>query len=131
MPLNKTTNPIHYINIVVQNFKFVNNKGGSFMNKVYEEYKIINVNEIEGARVHIKDKRIKEAIIRAENNIIRYGFKSPFEVEKTGNKYRITAGKIHFIAAKNMGYEEVPCLVRNRAKEAILFKLFKKYSLNV
>lgn len=28
MPLNKTTNPIHYINIVVQNFKFVNNKGG-------------------------------------------------------------------------------------------------------
>lgn len=131
MPLNKTTNPIHYINIVVQNFKFVNNKGGFFMNKVYEEYKIINVNEIEGARVHIKDKRIKEAIIRAENNIIRYGFKSLFEVEKTGNKYRITAGKIHFIAAKNMGYEEVPCLVRNRAKEAILFKLFKKYSLNV
>jgi hypothetical protein len=101
------------------------------MNKVYEEYKIINVNEIEGARVHIKDKRIKDAIIRAENNIIRYGFKSPFEVVKTGNKYRITAGRIHFIAAKNMGYEEVPCLVRNRAKEAILFKLLKKYSLNV
>lgn len=101
------------------------------MNKVYEEYKIINVNEIEGARVHIKDKRIKDAIIRAENNIIRYGFKSPFEVVKTGNKYRITAGRIHFIAAKNMGYEEVPCLVRNKAKEAILFKLFKKYSLNI
>lgn len=101
------------------------------MNKVYEEYKIINVNEIEGARVHIKDKRIKDAIIRAENNIIRYGFKSPFEVVKTGNKYRITDGRIHFIAAKNMGYEEVPCLVRNRAKEAILFKLLKKYSLNV
>ena len=101
------------------------------MNKVYEEYKIINVNEIEGARIHIKDKRIKDAIIRAENNIIRYGFKSPFEVEKTGNKYRITAGRIHFIAAKNMGYKEVPCLVRNKAKEAILFKLFKKYSLNV
>lgn len=101
------------------------------MNKVYEEYKIINVNEIEGARIHIKDKRIKDAIIRAENNIIRYGFKSPFEVEKTGNKYRITAGRIHFIAAKNMGYKEVPCLVRNKAKEAILFKLLKKYSLNV
>lgn len=101
------------------------------MNKVYEEYKMINVNEIGGAKVHIKDKRIKEAIIRAENNIIRYGFRSPFEVEKTGNKYRITAGRIHFIAAKNMGYEEVPCLVRNKAKEAILFKLFKKYSLNI
>lgn len=101
------------------------------MNKVYEEYKMINVNEIGGAKVHIKDKRIKEAIIRAENNIIRYGFKSPFEVEKTGNKYRITAGRIHFIAAKNMGYEEVPCLVRNKAKEAILFKLFKKYRLNI
>lgn len=101
------------------------------MNKVYEEYKMINVNEIGGAKVHIKDKRIKEAIIRAENNIIRYGFKSPFEVEKTGNKYRITAGRIHFIAAKNMRYEEVPCLVRNKAKEAILFKLFKKYSLNI
>ena len=101
------------------------------MNKVYEEYKMINVNEIGGAKVHIKDKRIKEAIIRAENNIIRYGFKSPFEVEKTGNKYRITAGRIHFIAAKNMGYEEVPCLVRNKAKEAILFKLYKKYSLNI
>lgn len=101
------------------------------MNKVYEEYKIINVNEIEGARVHIKDKRIKDAISRAENNIIRYGFKSPFEVQKTGNKYKITAGRIHFIAAKNMGYEVVPCLVRNRAKEAILFKLLKKYGLNV
>lgn len=101
------------------------------MNKVYEEYKIINVNEIEGARVHIKDKRIKDAISRAENNIIRYGFKSPFEVQKTGNKYKITAGRIHFIAAKNMGYEVVPCLVRNRAKEAILFKLLKKYVLNV
>lgn len=101
------------------------------MNKVYEEYKMINVNEIRGARVHIKDKRMKEAIIRAENNIIRYGFKSPFEVEKTGSKYRITAGRIHFIAAKNMGYEEVPCLVRNRAKEAILFKLLKKYSLYI
>lgn len=101
------------------------------MNKIYEEYKMINVNKIEGARVHIKDRRIKEAIIRAENNIIRYGFKSPFEVEKTGNKYRITAGRIHFIAAKNMGYEEVPCIVRNKAKEAILFKLLKKYSLNI
>ena len=101
------------------------------MNKVYEEYKMINVNEIKGARVHIRDKRIKDAIIRAENNIIRYGFKSPFEVEKTGNKYRITAGRIYFIAAKNMGYEEVPCLVRNKAKEAILFKLLKKYSLNI
>ena len=101
------------------------------MKKVYEDYKMINVNEIEGARVPIKDKRIKDAISRAENNIIRYGFKSPFEVQKTGNKYRITAGRIHFIAAKNMGYEVVPCLVRNRAKEAILFKLLKKYGLNV
>lgn len=101
------------------------------MNKIYEEYKMINVNEIEGARVPIRDKRIKDSISRAENNIIRYGFKSPFEVQKTGNKYRITAGRIHFIAAKNMGYEVVPCLVRNRAKEAILFKLFKKYGLNV
>lgn len=101
------------------------------MKKVYEEYKMINVNEIEGTRVPVKDRRIKDAIIRAENNIIRYGFKSPFEVEKSRDKYRITAGKIHFIAAKNIGYEEVPCLVRNRAKEAILFKLFKKYSLNI
>ena len=101
------------------------------MNKIYEEYKIINVNEIEGARVPVKDRRIKDAIIRAENNIIRYGFKSPFEVEKKGNKYRITAGRIHFIAAKNMGYKEVPCLVRNRAKEAIFFKLLKKYSLYI
>lgn len=101
------------------------------MNKIYEEYKIINVNEIEETRVPVKDKRIKDAIIRAENNIIRYGFKSPFEVEKKGNKYRITAGRIHFIAAKNIGYEEVPCLVRNRAKEAIFFKLLKKYSLYI
>lgn len=67
------------------------------MNKIYEEYKIINVNEIEGARVPVKDRRIKDAIIRAEN----------------------------------MGYEEVPCLVRNRAKEAIFFKLLKKYRLYV
>lgn len=101
------------------------------MNKIYEEYKIINVNEIEGARVPAKDRRIKDAIIRAENNIIRYGFKSPFEVEKKGNKYRITAGRIHFIAAKNIGYEEVPCLVRNRAKEAIFFKIIKKYCLYI
>ena len=63
------------------------------MKKIYEEYKIINVNEIEGARVPVKDRRIKDAIIRAENNIIRYGFNSPFEVEKKGNKYRITAYK--------------------------------------
>ena len=56
------------------------------MNKIYEEYKIINVNEIEGARAPAKDRRIKDAIIREENNIIRYGFKSPFEVEKKGNK---------------------------------------------
>lgn len=101
------------------------------MNKIYEEYKIINVNETEGARVPIKERRIKDAIIRAEDNIIRYGFKSPFEVEKKGNKYRITAGRIHFIAAKNIGYEEVHCLVRNRAKEVIFFKLLKKYSLNI
>lgn len=105
------------------------------MKKIYEEYKMINVNvnvnEIKGARVPIRDKRIKETIIMAQNNIIRYGFKSPFEVEKRGNEYRITAGRIHFIAAKNMGYEEVPCLVRNRIKEAILFKLIKKYSLKI
>lgn len=101
------------------------------MKKVYEEYKMINVNEIEGARVPVKDRRIKDAIIRAENNIIRYGFKGPFEVEKKENKYRITAGRIHFIAAKNIGYEEVPCLIRNRAKEAIFFKLLKKYSLYI
>lgn len=38
------------------------------MNKIYEEYKIINVNEIQGARVPVKDRRIKDAIIRAEYN---------------------------------------------------------------
>lgn len=30
-----------------------------------------------------------------------------------------------------MEYKEVPCLVRNRTKEARLFKLIKKYSLNI
>ena len=56
------------------------------MKKAYEEYKMINVNEIEGARVPVKDRKIKDAIIRAENDIIRYGFKSPFEVEKKKRK---------------------------------------------
>ena len=40
------------------------------MNKIYEEYKIINVNEIEGARAPAKDRRIKDAI-KNEKKILR------------------------------------------------------------
>ena len=60
--------------------------------------KIIDVNKIEGARVPVKDRRIIDAIIRAENNI---------------------------------GYEEVPYWLRNRAKEAVFLKLLKKYCLYI
>lgn len=95
------------------------------MKKLYEDFKMINVNEIEGARLSIKDNRVKDAIIRAENNIIKYGIKSSFEVIKSGNKYKLIAGRLHFIAAKNLGYEIVPCLIRNRFKEAVLFKILK------
>ena len=58
------------------------------------------------------------------------GFRRPFEVVKMGNEYHLISDRISFVAAKILGYDKIPCLIRDIEKEILLRRLCKKLGLD-
>ena len=100
------------------------------MRKVYEEYKVINVNEIEGVKFKAKSIPYIDKIARTKRRIRMVGIKEPFEVEKTIYGYKLMSHPITFIAAKELNYDAVPCLIRNPMHELILNKTLRKLNMD-
>lgn len=53
----------------------------------------------------------------------------PIEVIEVGNGYRILKGRFKMIAAKTLGYDKIPCLIRDTKQEILLRKLNKIFKL--
>ena len=57
--------------------------------KLYEQYKIIGVNEIKGINERMYSECYHEKLERAKRAIKKYGLLEPFEVEKISNGYKL------------------------------------------
>ena len=98
--------------------------------KVYKNYKEIEIKDIKGARVDLYNEGIISKVDRAREMIKMRGFKRPFEVVKIGDEYHLISDRISFVAAKILGYDKIPCLIRDMKKEILLRRLCKKLELD-
>lgn len=98
--------------------------------KVYKNYKEIEIKDIKGARVDLYNEGIISKVDRAREMIKMRGFKRPFDVVERENEYYLMGDRISFIAAKTLGYDKIPCLIRDMKKEILLRRLCKKLELD-
>lgn len=97
--------------------------------KVYKECKEIEVKDIKGVKANAICSRDLEKVCRYMEVIKKEGIKKPFEVIQKENGYYILDGGIRLLAAKALGYNKVPCLIRNTKQEILLRKLNKIFQL--
>ena len=98
--------------------------------KVYKNYKEIEIKDIKGARVDLYNESIMSKVERAREMIKSNGFMKPFDVVERENEYYLIGDRIDFVAAKTLGYDKIPCLIRDIEKEILLRKLCKKLGLD-
>ena len=97
--------------------------------KVYKEYKEIETKEIKGVKASAICSRNLEKVCRYMEVIKKEGIKKPFEVIQKENGYYVIGGGIRLLAAKALGYDKVPCLIRDTKQEILLRKLNKIFKL--
>lgn len=97
--------------------------------KVYKEYKEIEVKDIKGVKANAICSRNLEKVCRYMEIIKKEGIKKPFEVIQKENGYYVLDGGIRLLAAKALGYDKVPCLIRDTKQEILLRKLNKIFKL--
>ena len=93
--------------------------------KVYKEYKEIEVKDIKGVKANAICSRNLAKVCRYMKVIKKEGIKKPFEVIQKENGYYVLDGGIRLLAAKALGYDKVPCLIRDTKQEILLRKLNK------
>ena len=98
--------------------------------KVYKNYKEIEIRDIKGERVDLYNESIISKVNRERDRIKMRGFKRPFDVVERENEYYLIGDRISFVAAKTLGYDKIPCLIRDIEKEILLRKLCKKLGLD-
>ena len=97
--------------------------------KIYKEFKEIEIKDIKGIRYNRIWNRYLENVCRYMENIKSNGIKKPFEIIQKENGYYILNDKIKLVAAKAVGYDKVPCLIRDIEQEILLRKLNKIFKL--
>jgi ParB family chromosome partitioning protein len=97
--------------------------------KVYKEYKEIEVKDIKGVKANTICNRNLEKVCRYMEVIKKEGIKKPFEVIQKENVYYVLDGGIRLLAAKALGNNKVPCLIRDTKQEILLRKLNKIFKL--
>ena len=98
--------------------------------KVYKNYKEIEIKDIKGVRVDLYNESIISKVNRERERIKMRGFKRPFDVVERENEYYLIGDRIDFVAAKTLGHDKIPCLIRDIEKEILLRKLCKKLGLD-
>lgn len=93
--------------------------------KVYKEYKEIEIKDIKGIKANKICGRNLEKVCRYIEAIKKEGIKKPFEVIQEENGYYVLDSRIRLLAAKAVGYDKVPCLIRDKKQEILLRKLNK------
>ena len=97
--------------------------------KVYKEYKEIEIKDIKGVKYNRICNRNLEKVCRYIEEIKKEGIKKPFEVIQEENGYYVLDSRIRLLAAKAVGYDKVPCLIRDTKQEILLRKLNKIFKL--
>ena len=97
--------------------------------KVYKEYREIEIKDIKGVKANAICSRNLEKVCRYMEVIKNEGIKKPFEVIQKENGYYVLDGGIRLLAAKALGYNKVPCLIRDTKQEILLRKLNKIFKL--
>ena len=97
--------------------------------KVYKEYKEIEIKDIKGVKANKIYSRNLEKVCRYIEVIKKEGIKKPFEVIQEENGYYVLDSRIRLLAAKAVGYDKVPCLIRDTKQEILLRKLNKIFKL--
>ena len=97
--------------------------------KVYKGYKEIEIKDIKGVKYNRICNRNLEKVSRYMETIKRNGIKKPFEIIQKENGYYIFRDEARLVATKAVGYDKVPCLIRDINQEILLRKLNKIFQL--
>lgn len=97
--------------------------------KVYKEYKEIKIKDIKVDKSNAICSRNLEKVFRYMEVIKKEGIKKPFEVIQKENGYYVLDGGIKLLATKALGYDKVPCLIRDIKQEILLRKINKIFKL--
>ena len=97
--------------------------------KVYKEFKEIEIKDIKGIKANKICGRNLEKVCRYIEAIKKEGIKKPFEVIQEENGYYVLDSKIRLLAAKAVGYDKVPCLIRNINQEILLRKINRIFKI--
>ena len=95
----------------------------------YKEYREIEIKDIKGCNYIAITVANLDKICMQRDKIRKHGIGKPIEVIEVGNGYRILKGRFKMIAAKTLGYDKIPCLIRDTKQEILLRKLNKTYKL--
>ena len=95
----------------------------------YKEYKEIEIKDIKGCNYNENNKDNLDKIYLQINAIRKHGIGKPIEVIEVENGYRILKGRFKMIAAKTLGYDKIPCLIRDTKQEILLRKINKIFKL--
>lgn len=108
--------------------KKVNRKKKGIDNmKVYKEYKEIELKDIKGVKNGTIYSENLEKVRRYRKLIKKQGIRKPFEVIQKGNEYYILGNRAKLLAAAMLGYDKIPCLIRDTEKEILLRKFNKLF----
>lgn len=97
--------------------------------KVYIEFKEIKIKDIKGVNTARIYSRNSGMISRYKRLINMEGIKKPFEVIKNENGYYILKNRMKLLAAEMLGYDKVPCLIRDIKIEILLRRFNKIFQL--
>ena len=97
--------------------------------KVYKEYIEIEIKDIKGVKANNICGRNLEKVCRYIEAIKKKGIKKPFEVIQEENGYYIFRDEARLVAAKAVGYDKVPCLIRDIKQEILLRKINRIFKI--
>lgn len=97
--------------------------------KEYKEYKEIEIKDIKGCNYIAITVANLDKICFQRDAIRKHGIGKPIEIIEAGNGYRILKGILKMIAAKTLGYDKIPCLIRDTKQEILLRKINKIFKL--
>ena len=97
--------------------------------KVYKEYKEIEIKDIKGVKANKICSRNLEKVCRYIEAIKKEGIKKPFEIIQKENGYYIFRDEARLVAAKAVGYDKVPCLIRDIKQEILLRKINRTFKI--
>lgn len=97
--------------------------------KVYKEYKEIEIKDIKGVKYNRICSRNLEKVCRYMEAIKMNGIKKPFEIIQKENGYYILRDEARLVAAKAVGYDKVPCLIRDINQEILLRKINRIFKI--